>query len=78
MPEPWRSILLTGQFVFYLGAVIDGSLPRGFPLKKLTSPIRTFVILMTASLMAIRIFFVPARSLWKESTVRKTAQARAD
>jgi hypothetical protein len=69
MPEPWRGIALIGQTVFYFAAIVDPFVPRGAVLKRLTSPIRTFVVLMTAALFAIRIFFVPPRSLWKETTV---------
>lgn len=73
MAQPWRNIAMAGQFAFYFAAVLDPFLPSGFMLKKLTSPIRTFVTLMTAGLLAIRIFFVPARSLWKETTVSRPA-----
>jgi len=77
MPEPWRRVALGAQIVFYFAAIVDPFLPRGFPLKELTSPIRTFVFLMAAALVAIRIFFVPPRSLWKETRVRDTASAPA-
>jgi hypothetical protein len=78
MPEPLRTIALAGQVLFYLAAAIDPALPKGFPLKKLTSAIRTFITLMAAALVAVRIFFVPPRSLWKETTVRDAVQAQAD
>ena len=71
MAEPWRMILLAAQFAFYFAAVIDSFLPDGSFLRKLTSPIRTFVTLMSAALLAGRIFFVQPRSLWKETTVRQ-------
>ena len=70
MPEPWRTIAFAGQAAFYLAAVMDPIVPAGFPLRKITSPIRTFVFLMAAALVAIRIFFVPPQSLWKETKVR--------
>jgi cellulose synthase/poly-beta-1,6-N-acetylglucosamine synthase-like glycosyltransferase len=75
MPEPWRRIVLAGQIAFYLAAIIDPVVPGGSALRKLTSPIRTFVTLMAAALVAIRIFFVAPRSLWKETTVREAAPA---
>ena len=78
MPEPFRAIALTGQVLFYLAAVMDPAVPARSALKRLTSPIRTFVTLMAAALVAIRIFFVPPRSLWKETTVREAAPAQAD
>ena len=74
MAPPWRTIALAGQLMFYGAAMIDPILPKGFVLKKLTSPIRTFVTLMAAALVAVRIFFVPPRSLWKETTVRQPAR----
>jgi hypothetical protein len=78
LPEPFRIIALTGQVLFYLAAVVDLVVPGGSALKRLTSPIRTFVTLMAAALFAIRIFFVPPRSLWKETKVREAAPAQAD
>jgi cellulose synthase/poly-beta-1,6-N-acetylglucosamine synthase-like glycosyltransferase len=78
MPEPWCTIAAAGQFVFYMAAVLDPFVPGGTALKRVTSPIRTFVTLMAAALFAIRIFFVPPRSLWKETTVRDAAEARAE
>jgi hypothetical protein len=78
MADPWRSIAMAGQFLFYLAAALDSFVPSGSLLKKLTSPVRTFVTLITASMFATRIFFVAPRSLWKETTVRKAAPVRAD
>lgn len=70
MPEPWKTWAFFGQIAFYFCAALDSVVPASLPLKKITSPIRTFVTLMTAALIAVKIFFVPARSLWKETTVR--------
>ena len=47
-------------------------MPANFPLKRLTSPFRTFVVLMTCALFGVKVFFVPPKSLWKETTVRLT------
>lgn len=78
MPEPFRAIALGSQALFYLAALIDPVVPDGSTLKRLTSLVRTFVTLMAAALFAIRIFFVPPRSLWKETTVRDAVPAQAD
>jgi cellulose synthase/poly-beta-1,6-N-acetylglucosamine synthase-like glycosyltransferase len=78
MPEPWRGFATAGQILFYLAAAIDSVVPAGSGIKRLTSPIRTFVTLMAAALVAIRIFFVPPRSLWKDTTVRPPAPVRAE
>ena len=65
LPDPWRWISLAGQACFYGAALVDPLLPQRFPLKRLTSLCRTFCAMLAASLMAARILFVPARSLWK-------------
>ncbi|MBL8173316.1 MAG: glycosyltransferase family 2 protein [Bryobacterales bacterium] len=71
LPDPWNWILLSAQAVFYGSAAVDLWIPSGFPLKKLTSPIRTFVTLMAAALCAVSVFFVPSDRLWRPTEVRK-------
>jgi cellulose synthase/poly-beta-1,6-N-acetylglucosamine synthase-like glycosyltransferase len=61
------------QIVFYSTALIDLLLPSGFPLKRFTSPVRTFVVLSAAALFGVKVYFVPPRTLWKETTVRHAA-----
>lgn len=70
LPPPWRTLAIAAQVGFYGLAALDTILPARFPLKRLTSPIRTFVVLISATLIALRVFFVPPQSLWKEKTVR--------
>ncbi len=65
LPAPWSSIALLGQAAFYGLALLDMVTPDGFPLKRLTSPIRTFVVLMAAALCAVSILFLPASSFWR-------------
>jgi len=38
-------------------------------LKRISSPARTFVVLMLAAACAGAILFVPARTLWKENKI---------
>lgn len=66
LPEPWRTAVIAAQAAFYGAALVDPLLPERFPLKKFTSLCRTFAAMLAASLMAVRILVVPARSLWKE------------
>jgi poly-beta-1,6-N-acetyl-D-glucosamine synthase len=75
LPSPWRAWAAWGQAVFYGLAALDPLVPDRFPLKKLTSPIRTFVVLMAASLAAVRVYFVSPTSLWKEASYRSAAPA---
>jgi len=78
LPPYWRALAAWGQVVFYGLAALDPLVPDRFPLKKLTSPIRTFVVLMAASLAAVRVYFVSPTSLWKEASYRSaTAEPAA-
>jgi poly-beta-1,6-N-acetyl-D-glucosamine synthase len=70
LPELFRTIALIAQAVFYLTAWLDRWIPQSSALKRISSPVRTFVVLMAAALMAVQIFFVPPRALWKETKVR--------
>ena len=69
LPAPWRFWAVGVQAFAYALALADAWLPSNFPLKRLTSPLRTFAVLMAASLCALAILFVPARVLWKETRV---------
>jgi hypothetical protein len=69
LPPVWAKLALAGQAIFYGLAAIDPWLPAKFPLKRLSSVIYTFVVMMLASLCAVSIFFVPPRSLWKENRI---------
>lgn len=69
LPVPWKFWAIAAQASAYTLALLDGWVPIGFGLKRLTSPVRTFVVLMAASLCALAILFVPARVLWKETRV---------
>ena len=70
LPGPFAGIAVAAQVLFYGIAFLDRWIPEQSVIKSVSSPIRTFVVLMAASLMACRIFFVPARDLWKETKVR--------
>lgn len=63
--QPFRTIALSMQIVFYGLAVVDIFLPQGSALKRITSPPRTFCAMMAAAVCALAIFFVPPRSLWQ-------------
>ena len=73
LPAALRIPIACLQIAFYSIAVIDLLLPSGFPLKRFTSPVRTFVVLSAAALFGVKVYFVPPRTLWKETTVRHAA-----
>jgi cellulose synthase/poly-beta-1,6-N-acetylglucosamine synthase-like glycosyltransferase len=68
MPSPLRELCLAAQAAVYLTAAVDDYLPDGFPLKRLSSPVRTFVTLMIAAFCAVSIFFRSSDQFWKQAT----------
>jgi hypothetical protein len=68
LPGRWKYVAIGAQAIGYMLAT-DAWLPASFPLRRVTSPLRTFAVLMTASLCALAILFVPARVLWKETRI---------
>lgn len=62
----WLAVVsATAQVFLYLAAVADLWIPARSPLKRVTSPIRSFLVMMLATLCAISIWFVPPERLWK-------------
>jgi biofilm PGA synthesis N-glycosyltransferase PgaC len=64
LPVPWSALALASQALFYALALLDARMPERFPLRRLSSPIRTFVTLMAATLCASSILVLPARRFW--------------
>lgn len=64
-----RTLLLGDEAALLALALMDGWIPRWFPLKRLSSPARTFLLMNAASLAATAVFFVPAQKLWKPTRV---------
>ena len=71
LPEPWNWLMLGGFSAAVFIAWLDPKIPQGFPLKKLTSPLATFLTMMLAAVMALRVFFVDPRSLWIVTSAKK-------
>ena len=65
LAEPYRQAALAAQAVFYGLALADPWLAQRFPLKKLSSPARTFLVMLIAALVGLKVFFVPAGRLWE-------------
>ena len=77
LPPYFRAVAVGAQVLFYGLALLDAVVPDGVALKKITAPIRTFVVLMAASLAAVRVYFVPPTSLWKDVSYRPSIAERA-
>ncbi|MFB3778064.1 MAG: glycosyltransferase family 2 protein [Bryobacteraceae bacterium] len=67
LAEPWRTAALTAQAGFYLLAALDFLVPERAIAKRLTSPVRSFVVLMAAALAAVSVLFRPAADLWGDA-----------
>ncbi len=69
LPSPWKWVSVGGQALFYLLALIDPWVADDFVLKRLTAIARTVVAMLVATLWGLTVFFVPPKSLWKETKI---------
>jgi cellulose synthase/poly-beta-1,6-N-acetylglucosamine synthase-like glycosyltransferase len=65
----WRNFLLADELTLAALAVLDRFVPRAFPLKRISSPARTFVAMNAAALLAVAVFFVPPDTLWRPTRI---------
>lgn len=77
LPSPARELALLCQLLFYGLAAADTWIGGGSPLKRVSSPVRTFVGLMLAGVCALQVFFVPAQKLWRPTTIRNRSGERS-
>lgn len=68
LPLPWARLALAAQAVFYGLALLDRWMPARYRLRRLSSPIRTFVTLMAATFCASSILILPTRFFWHTPT----------
>ena len=69
LPDPWVWFAVAAQALFYGLALIDPAVPENSPFKRVSSPVRTFLVLMLATICGLQVFFVPPHDLWKETRV---------
>lgn len=67
----FRTSLLEGEGALVALALLDSIVPAGFPLKRLTSPARTFAMMNFAAAASAAVFFIPASRLWVPTRVEK-------
>jgi biofilm PGA synthesis N-glycosyltransferase PgaC len=72
----FRDFLLLDELVFVALALIDRLVPRRWPIKRISSPAKTFLAMNLAALLSPIVFLVPAESLWKKPT-QVVASARS-
>ena len=68
LPGAWR-IAAAAQIFFWLLPLADPLISQKSPLKKITGVARAFAVLVFAAAAALKILFIPARSLWVEARV---------
>jgi cellulose synthase/poly-beta-1,6-N-acetylglucosamine synthase-like glycosyltransferase len=67
-PGSLRDFLVGDELIFLAVAALDSVVPKTWPLKRISSPARTFLAMNAAAFLAITVFFVPAGKLWKKPT----------
>jgi cellulose synthase/poly-beta-1,6-N-acetylglucosamine synthase-like glycosyltransferase len=66
LPESrFRTTVLALEAAALLAALLNRFIPKGWRLKRVTSPAQTFFAMNLAALAAIVVFFVPATRLWR-------------
>jgi biofilm PGA synthesis N-glycosyltransferase PgaC len=70
LDEPWRVSAIAAQALFYGLALADWWIPPGFFGKRVSSPLRSFVVLLAAAFCGAFALLRPAGALWKETQIR--------
>lgn len=65
-----RTTLLALELAPVALALINGLVPRNFPLKRLCSPARTFFVMNLAALAAPAVFVLPVEKIWKPTVTK--------
>jgi cellulose synthase/poly-beta-1,6-N-acetylglucosamine synthase-like glycosyltransferase len=66
----FRNFLLVDEAALVVLALVDGVVPKGFPLKRISSPARTFLTMNSAALLAVGFSLAAPRTVWKPTEVR--------
>src|SRR5262249_39809719 len=67
--SPWQKLIVACELSAFALALADAIVPSRFPLKRLTSPIRTFLVMNLAAMLAPVVFVTPAQRLWNPTRV---------
>jgi poly-beta-1,6-N-acetyl-D-glucosamine synthase len=70
-PSSFRSILAVNELLLFAVALMDMIVARNFPLRRLSSPARSFLVMNAAALISVVVFFVPANRLWAPTRVKQ-------
>jgi cellulose synthase/poly-beta-1,6-N-acetylglucosamine synthase-like glycosyltransferase len=65
IPQSWFRTAILGCGAAWLAlAFLNRWIPGDSPLKRISSPARTFLVMNAAALVSVAVFFVPATKLW--------------
>ena len=76
LPRPWNLELTIGQAIVYGLACVDPFVSGKLALKRVTAPLRTFLVLVVAAFYAARFLLPYSQRLWKETRVREVSTTR--
>jgi cellulose synthase/poly-beta-1,6-N-acetylglucosamine synthase-like glycosyltransferase len=66
----FRTFLLVDELTLAALALVDYVVPKRFPLKRISSPARTFLTMNAAALLAVAFLAVAPGTVWKPTRVR--------
>ena len=66
LPGGWRALAIP-QLLFWILALVDPFFAEGSSPRRITGPARAFAVLVFSAVAALKILFLPARSLWVEA-----------
>jgi cellulose synthase/poly-beta-1,6-N-acetylglucosamine synthase-like glycosyltransferase len=66
----FRTFLLTDELLLLLLAACDRFVPKHFPLKRVSSPAKTFLSMNAAALLGLAVFIVKPTTLWRPTQVK--------
>jgi poly-beta-1,6-N-acetyl-D-glucosamine synthase len=70
--KPFRSWMIGNEGALLLLALLDSIVPHWLPLKRITSPARTFLTMNAASVAALGVFFTSPDRFWATTRVERT------
>ena len=77
LPSPWNWVAFAAQIGFYALAAVDPLLSERIAIKRVTSAVRAFIVLVSAAACAVVVFFLPATTLWRETRVQQVRETEA-
>jgi cellulose synthase/poly-beta-1,6-N-acetylglucosamine synthase-like glycosyltransferase len=66
----WRTFFLLAEAAGAALALFDPLIPKWLPLKRISSPARTFLVMNVAALLALAVFVVPPQRFWRPASIK--------